>query len=122
MNPSWLDIKNEINSTFGDATIFFIGRNVFEETIWPQHINTLETALFAINDAYNLNHRGNADIGSYETKKLGAEKFLITCDNPCPFYFNMGLVKGICNNFVKDGYQISIIDNDQSGASGKSSS
>lgn len=94
----WLDVKKEIIDTFGQATIFFIGLNVVADAKWPPQIDTLEKGLFSINDAYYMNHRGG-DIGSYETRKIDETTYAVTCCNPYPSYFDLGIIKGLCNQF-----------------------
>ncbi len=95
----YLECIKEVYNTFGKATLFYIGCTIVEETPWPKEINSLEDALFAINNTYKMNHRGNANIGSYETSKLNDDQYLIRCSSPYPSYFDMGIIKGICNKF-----------------------
>ena len=74
---NFLDINHEISDTFGDATIFYIGRNVVEEAMWLPEIDSLEVALSSINEAYHMNHRGIKDIGFYEVKKTKNNQFIV---------------------------------------------
>lgn len=99
---NFLNIAHEISDTFGNATMFYIGRNVIEEALWPPNIKTLEQGLFSINEAYHMNHRGDADIGSYQAKKINNSHYAVTCCSPYPFYEDMGIIRGVCNKFIKE--------------------
>lgn len=102
-----LDAKREIRQTFGDASIFLIGRNVVEQGIWPPQFDTVEKVLFALDEIYHMNHRGDEDIGFINVEKLNDKEFVITFSDPYPIYFDMGLVRGICNKFSSEKITIS---------------
>lgn len=52
----WLSAFEDISRSFGKATLFLIGRVIPESAIFPPQVNSLESALRAIDVAYNMNH------------------------------------------------------------------
>lgn len=69
---SWLSAFEEISRKFGKATLFSMGKAIPENAIFPPQINDIESALKAINMAYNMNHR-NGDIGYYKLLSFDEE-------------------------------------------------
>lgn len=96
---SYLDTTNEISETFGNATMFYIGSNVIKEAMWPPNILSLEQGLNTIDEAYHMNHRGNADIGGYTARKVNDHHYIVRCHTPYPYYVDMGIIKGVCKKF-----------------------
>ena len=96
---SYLDATNEVSDTFGNATMFYIGSNVIKEAMWAPDVQSLEEGLNTIDEAYHMNHRGDADIGSYIAHKVNDHHYTVRCHTPYPYYVDMGIIKGVCNKF-----------------------
>jgi len=96
---AYLDMLRQISDQLGEATLLRIGEMIIDNTKRrPSGVNTLEKALATINDAYMMNHRGG-EIGSYRYEKIDDKTYKMTCDNPYPCAFYMGIMRGIIKKF-----------------------
>lgn len=101
----YLDFFREVAS--GDFSsvldLVSIGLKVPELAFWPPEIDTIEDALFSIDQAYQLNHRGG-EIGSYTATQTGPREIEIYCENPYPCDFDYGTVYGTAKRYLpQDG-------------------
>ena len=116
----WLDAFKELSEKFGPATLRMIGKSIPENAQFPPEINSIETALSAIDVAYHMNHRLEGKvmfnpstgemiegIGHYKVSKSSDTQINIVCDNPYPDEFDYGIIHAMAlkfanaNNFVK---------------------
>ncbi len=98
----FLKAFKEIFEKIGPNTLKVIGRTVPERALLPPTINSIATALSAIDQAFHMNHRGG-EIGHYEFKKIGTNSILLRCSNAYPCTFDLGLIMGFANKFKKAG-------------------
>ena len=97
---SWLNAFKEIATEVGPRTLFAIGKAIPENAKFPPEINSLETALNAIDIAYHMNHRGG-EIGHYILQSFDAEKrkAIMECKNPYPSDFDRGIITTMLKKF-----------------------
>ncbi len=96
----WLNAFKEVGQTYGSNTLFVIGKAIPENAVFPPEIEGLESALNAINIAYQMNHR-NGDIGYYKLINLQADSRFATfeCKNPYPSDFDKGIITTMARRF-----------------------
>ena len=95
----WLNSFSVIAQKTGPATLKMIGKQIIHTAVWPPDVNTINKALASIDVAYHLNHRGG-EIGHYQYEKLAERKARITCNNPYPCDFDLGVISGAINKFA----------------------
>jgi hypothetical protein len=95
---AWLNAFKKIAQTIGGNTLNVIGKKIPENAKFPPGIDNLEKALASIDVAYKMNHRGG-DIGHYAFKKTSDRSIVLTCDNPYPCEFDMGIISAMMVRF-----------------------
>ncbi len=106
---SLLDAMKEIQNRFSGPMLYRIGVNIAGKAKLPPGIDSLESCLASIDQAYHMNHRGGP-IGNYEYERIGEEGGLmrarLVCPNPYPCSFDRGVIEGFTSRFksseVKD--------------------
>ena len=96
---AWLDAFREISEQIGPATLEAIGKKIPDTALWPPNVNTIEEALASIDIAYHYNHR-RGEIGNYRFEKTGETSATVTCDNPYPCAFDLGIIKATAAKFA----------------------
>ncbi len=105
---SILDVFKEIYEKDFTAMLdlVHIGMEVPKHVLWPPEIQTIEDALFSIDEAYHMNHK-DGEIGTYRTSQAKRREFQIFCENPYPCDFDYGLLYGIARRYLPpDGHLI----------------
>jgi len=116
---SWLDAFRIIAEKIGPRTLFRIGQKIPGNAVFPPQINDVHSALQSIDLAYHANHKnfGSEGIGHYIYQKTGEKEAMITCDNPYPCDFDIGIITAMAKKFShfakvrhehvcrKDGYK-----------------
>ena len=95
----WLDALDEVKDIFGPAMLYYIAKKTFFNAKWPKNINTLSQALSLIDDAYHQTHT-KGDIGHYRFEQISDYVFCIYVTTPYKREFNLGLLRGLCDNFT----------------------
>ena len=96
----------------GKNTMTSVGKAIPENVVFPANITSIEDALFSIDIAYHMNHNLNGlplfdpesgimkeGIGHYLFKKLNEFSAEISCDNPYPCDFDIGIIEAMANKF-----------------------
>jgi hypothetical protein len=100
---SVIDSFNDILKEVGPHTTRSIGRCVPKSAAFPPTINSFETALLSLDQAYRMNHRGTGDIGSYRYLPGAANSASMMCDNPYPCEFDQGIIEALYDRFPPKG-------------------
>jgi hypothetical protein len=95
---AWLNSFKAIAKKVGARTLYQIGMRIPENADFPDHIDSVEKALFSIDVAYHMNHRGG-EIGHYQFKRTGSHSGKMTCKNPYPCDFDRGIIDAMCKKF-----------------------
>ncbi len=103
----WLEAFREIAEILGPNTLYQIGMKIPEQAKFPPAIDTVEKALGAINQAYQMNHRGG-EIGSYEFHPTGAGAGRVVCRNPYPSDFDRGIIHAMASRFAANRLQVRV--------------
>ena len=101
---AYLDAYRNIYEKLGDMTLKVIGMKVPEKAVLPPDLDSIEKLLLGglLDKAYHMNVRGG-DIGSYQFKITKKGKGIMTCTNPFPCSFDMGLINGFMNKLRVSG-------------------
>jgi hypothetical protein len=103
----WLDAFKEIADILGPNTLYQIGMKIPEQAKFPPTIDSVEKALSAINQAYQMNHRGG-EIGSYEFHPTGAGTGKVVCRNPYPSDFDRGIIHAMASRFAPNRMHVKV--------------
>lgn len=96
----YLDAMRELQNQFGSAFMRKTGTFIFEKTIFPPGLDTIEKAMASVGQAYYLNVLGDErTIGSYQWTVSGERRGVMFCDNPFPCAFDLGIFEGISRRF-----------------------
>jgi len=109
---AFLDAFQLISEKLGPHTMFVIGKEIPNNSLFPPQIQSVEGALSMLDKAYHMNHMGG-DIGYYRFKKTGVKEGVMECKNPYPCDFDRGLIEGTAKKFKSkdDGFIRVIHDN-----------
>jgi len=110
----WLDAFKTISEKVGSMTLMSIGKAIPESAVFPPQIDNLETALSAIDMAYNMNHRGG-NIGHYklEAFDVSKRKATMVCENPYPDAFNQGIITSMAKRFKPKEALFVVVEQDK---------
>ncbi|SIR27049.1 hypothetical protein SAMN05421858_2059 [Haladaptatus litoreus] len=103
----WYSLEGAINAldelvdVIGPRTVKTIGKEIPETVEWPPAIDNVEAALTALDDVYQMHHRG--DVGYYEFEKTGETSGRMVCETPYPASMDQGIVEGIVKKFNNSG-------------------
>jgi hypothetical protein len=122
---SWLNAFKEIATVLGPNTLFTIGQKIPENAQFPPQINSVDSALGAIDVAFHMNHRINGKvlfdpatgkmqegIGHYQFEKVNPKEAKMTCPNSYPCDFDRGIIEGMAKRFKPVGSFVQVIHND----------
>ncbi len=101
---AYLDAYRIIYEKLGDMTLKVIGLKLPENVVLPPDLDSVEKLLVGgmLDKAYHMNVRGG-DVGGYFFKKTEKRKGIMTCTNPFPCAFDIGLINGFMNKFRASG-------------------
>lgn len=102
---AWLGALGELTDKLGQATVETIGREIPRSADWPPGTNTIVGGIASIDLAYQMNHR-NGEIGNYEAEGVEGDRIHIVCDNPYPCQFDIGIIKGVIDEFGDEQAQV----------------
>lgn len=91
---AWLNTFEVIAASLEPHILDRIGEQIPGVVEWPTNVSGVEEGLKAIDEAYQLNHRGG-DIGFYRFEPVDDQRGEMTCKNPYPCPFDRGLVRAV---------------------------
>jgi len=100
----WLDIFQEIldqQGFQGTLNLVDIGRRYADTAILPEDVGTLDDAIIAVNDTYQLNHR-NGYAGEMSIVIMGDGNMQVIDHTPYPCDFTYGMLYGLAHRFKKE--------------------
>jgi hypothetical protein len=113
----FLNAMKDISDQFGSSMLFRIGEQIATNAVLPPGMDSIESALSAIDVAYHMNHRGG-EIGHYLYSDLGVHGGLrraqMVCPNPYPCAFDRGVIEGFAARFKPEGTVDVIVNHDDS--------
>jgi hypothetical protein len=110
-----LDSFDDILTQVGPHTTRAIGLALPRNAVFPPGIDSFESGLLSLDQAYRMNHRGSGDIGSYRYQPTGERSGLMVCANPYPCDFDQGIILALYERFKPRGSFVLHIEHDPSG-------
>ncbi len=92
---------DDLVDAIGPRTVKTIGKEIPETVEWPPEIEGVEAGLGALDDVYQMHHKG--DVGYYEFEKIGGTSGRMVCETPYPASMDQGIVEGIVKKFNDSG-------------------
>ncbi len=109
---SWLDSFRAIADKVGPNTLYQVGRQVPQQYRFPPMIDSIETVLSNLDEAYRKSHRGG-EVGHYRFQIRGLKVGQMTCDNPYPCDFDRGIISALAQRFEPPGSLVDVRHEDQ---------
>ncbi len=99
---AWLKVFEDIHKQLGKATLFILGKSVFNHFEITSNVRTLKSGLEALKNLYNSLHEGDA--GTLELIKFNAEEreAIIEGKTPYPSDFERGILTELARHFAPD--------------------
>ena len=91
---AWLNTFEVIAEQLEPHILDRLGEQIPDVAEWPSDVSDIEGGLRAIDEAYQLNHRGG-DIGSYRFEPVDDQTGRMVCENPYPCLFDRGLIRAV---------------------------
>ena len=104
---AWLDSFKVIADKVGPNTLYQVGRQVPQQYNFPPGINSIESAMSDLDEAYRMSHRGG-EVGHYRFRILGLNVGQMTCDNPYPCDFDRGIISALAERFEPPGALVDV--------------
>ncbi|HEY4116256.1 MAG TPA: hypothetical protein VGM56_00320 [Byssovorax sp.] len=91
----------ELQDQFGSAFMRKVGSFIFDKAVFPPGIDAVTKGMELIHTAYHMNHSADAKgrIGGYHWVSMGDRAGTMTCDNPYPCAFDVGIIETIARRF-----------------------
>lgn len=96
---AWLNSFKAIADDLEPHLLDRLGEQIPPTVDWPSGISGVEEGLAAIDDAYQLNHRGG-DIGYYRFEPGDDQNGNLIARNPYPCLFDRGLVRAVAQRYA----------------------
>jgi hypothetical protein len=94
----YLNALKEMYDKLGPHTMYMIGLQIPNNSIFPPAIQTFEDALELLNDAYHANNRGD-DRGYFKYEKQGKNKATMECKRTYGTMIDKGVIVGLSRKF-----------------------
>lgn len=95
---AWLDLLADVESSYGEQTVYAVGLHIVTCSRWPAGLATLNDALGTLDEACRHNVEGG-DIGYYRVQELAPGDVRVLCLTPTPVAFEHGLLTGMARKF-----------------------
>ena len=83
-----------------------VGTEIPELAAWPPDVRTAEEALFNLNVAYHMYHRG--DVGEYHIKQVGERQFVIDAHTPYPCDMDYGIIYATARHYLPENAHLTV--------------
>lgn len=100
----WYSLKDYLASLrmiyehLGDHTLFSIGKEIPNNSIFPPQIKTFNDAMSLLNAAYQANHRGGY-IGHFKFEKINSKSAYMECKRTYGTMIDKGVLIGLSRKF-----------------------
>lgn len=108
---SWLNSFKTITDQIGPNTVFLLARQIPTSADISPAIDTIEKALFGLDQAYRDSHR-NGEAGHYIFVKTGAKTGQMHTLNPYPCDFDRGILDALAKRFEPANPYLDIVHHD----------
>ena len=104
---AWLDSFKVIAEKVGPNTLYQVGRQIPAQYKFPPGIDSIETVMTDLDEAYRRSHRGG-EVGHYRFEILGLDFGRMFCDNPYPCDFDRGILSALAHRFEPPGSLVEV--------------
>jgi hypothetical protein len=94
---AWLNTFEKIAEETEPHILDRLGEQIPDVVEWPTGGPSVEDGLAAIDEAYQLNHRGSSS-GAYRFERVDDRVGRVTCKNPYPCPFDRGLIRAVARH------------------------
>lgn len=115
---SWLDSFKSISEKIGPNTVFLLARQIPTSAEIDETIDSLEKALFGLDEAYRNSHRGG-EAGHYTFVKTGRRTGQMHTLNPYPCEFDRGLLDALTRRFEPTNPYLDVFHHDNAPCKGR---
>lgn len=115
---AWLNSFKSISENIGPNTVFLLARQIPTSADIDAEIDTLEKALFSLDEAYRKCHRGG-EAGHYIFVKTGERTGQMHTLNPYPCDFDRGLLDALSRRFEPANPYLDIVHHDSAQCKGR---
>jgi len=99
---NYLNAFKEIAEKLGNATLKVVGMKLSKNAVFPPELDIIEKVLTVMDQAYHMHYK-NGEIGHYSFECNGNNKGIMTCNNPYPCAYNIGIIEGLMYKLSKEG-------------------
>ncbi|AUV82467.1 hypothetical protein C2R22_13125 [Salinigranum rubrum] len=96
---AWLNTFERIAEATEPHILDRLGEQIPDVVDWPSGVSSVEAGLTAIDDAYQLNHRGSTS-GAYRFEPVDDQVGKMVCENPYPCPFDRGLIRAVARRYA----------------------
>lgn len=96
---AWLNTFEAIAREMEPHILDRLGEQIPDVVRWPDGISGVEEGLEAIDEAYQMNHRGG-ELGDYRFEPLEGRSGQMVCTNPYPCPFDRGLIRAVTRRYA----------------------
>lgn len=99
----FLAAMSELQDQFGAPFMRKVGSFIFDKAVFPPGIDDVQKGMQLLDVAYYTNHQNvtPGQIGGYHWKADRERGGLMSCDNPYPCAFDIGIIETITHRFEK---------------------
>ena len=108
---AWLDSFKTIVGQIGPNTLFLLARQIPLSAPISPDIDTIEKALFSLDEAYRETHRGG-EMGHYIFVKTGDRSGQMHTTNPYPCDFDRGILDALTRRFEPSNPYLDVVHHD----------
>lgn len=108
---AWLNSFRTITEQIGPNTVFLLARQIPTGAEIAPEIDTIEKALFSLDNAYRVSHRGG-EAGHYIFVKTGNTTGQMHTLNPYPCDFDRGILDALTKRFEPSNPYLDIVHHD----------
>lgn len=99
-----LDVFRDLDEANFDFVA--VGMRIPDDARFPDHINSIETALAAIDEAYHMNHQNEG--GGWEMRVLAPNEIACISSSPYPSNMEYGIVYSLTRRFRPTGAKFTV--------------
>lgn len=114
LTDKWYSLQDLLNAfrELHDANYDFVavGMRIPDDARFPPNINSIESALQSLNEAYHLNHQNEG--GGWEVHMISENEIACISSTPYPSDMEYGIIYGLTRRFRPQGVNFTVYHED----------